>query len=236
MATGDGERVTVILWDIDGTLVRAGGVGRTAFVHAIRDVLGLDAESHQANLGGKTDPQIALEILTDMGIAEADAQLPELLAGFEKALAALEGDMREKGWILPGVSAVITELARRPGVVQTLVTGNMKANARLKLDTFGLGEGIDMELGAYADDHADRCELVPIAVGRLTAAGIVAAPERIWVVGDTPRDLACAQAGGVRCLLVATGTYTRSELEDLGADAVFDDLSDLPAVIELLTA
>lgn len=226
---------TVILWDVDGTLLRAGGVGRTAFVNAVRELLGVDAEGHQANLAGKTDPEIAMEILSDLGIDTPEAHLPALLKGVEQALASLEADMRAKGWILPGIPELVAELAGRPGVVQTLVTGNLKANARLKLDAFGLGAGIEFDLGAFGDDDADRCKLVPVAIGRLAAAGVSAIPQRTWVVGDTPRDLDCARAGGVRCLLVATGTHGMSELQQLGADMVLNDLSDIHAVAEILT-
>jgi len=115
------------------------------------------------------------------------------------------------------------------------VTGNIAPNARLKLEAVGLLPGvIRLELGAYGSDHGNRDNLVPIALRRCRAAGVDIDEARVWVVGDTPRDLACARAAGVRCLLVATGGCPFEELAAAGADAVVADLTDTQAVRTLL--
>jgi phosphoglycolate phosphatase len=120
--------------------------------------------------------------------------------------------------------------------VSTLLTGNIVQNARAKVAAFGLDQWLDLRVGGYGSDEEDRKLLVPVVLGRLaTELGVVLGPADAWVIGDTPRDLECARAAGVRCLLVATGRYTAGELKDLGADAVFDDCSDVAAVVELLT-
>ena len=228
----------VVLWDVDGTLVRTAGAGAAAFFDAFEEVLGVRLPHDAVPMAGKTDPQISVELLDLIGFPEDQRArvLPDLLAALEKCLAALAGSIAREGWVPPGVAEVVAGLAGSGRVVQTLVTGNLAANARVKLGALGLGGGIDFDVGAYGSDDGDRCRLVPIALARLEQRGIAVEPSRVWVVGDTPRDLECARAGGVRCLLVATGSYNIEDLGQAGADAVLADLSDVPAVIELLGA
>ncbi|MBW3575836.1 MAG: HAD hydrolase-like protein, partial [Actinobacteria bacterium] len=108
-------------------------------------------------------------------------------------------------------------------------------NAATKLAALGLDRWLDLESGAYGSDDPDRPALVPVALRRAAERrGWTLSPEDVWVVGDTPRDLECARAGGARCALVATGHTTQDDLYGLGADAVFDDLSDVEAVVKLL--
>lgn len=106
----------------------------------------------------------------------------------------------------------------------------------MKVAAFGLDKWLDLSVGAYGSDDHDRTLLVPRAMSRVAEqTGWRADPNQVWVIGDTPRDLACARAAGVRCLLVATGRYTADSLEGIGANAVLDDLSDTTAVVHLLT-
>ena len=105
----------------------------------------------------------------------------------------------------------------------------------VKVAAFGLDPWLNLEMGAYGSDHADRNELVPIAIDKVRAArGHRYRPDQVWVVGDAPNDLACARAGGARCLLVATGRPTFDELEALGPDALRHDLSDVDDIVALL--
>jgi phosphoglycolate phosphatase len=232
-----------VLWDVDGTLIKGGPAGRLAFADAVGEVLGLDVPAELLpRMAGKTDPQIALEILVELGVAAPEARLPALEAALERALSARAPQLRSEGVVLPGVRATLTALDAA-GVVQTLVTGNVAPNARTKLAALGLiGEGsagtgpLRLDLGAYGSDDHDRDNLVPVAIGRARAAGLDVAPDSTWVVGDTPRDLACARAAGVRCLLVATGGCSLEELEGAGADALFADLADTERVVSLLAS
>ena len=237
----------LVLWDIDGTLLRGGGVARDVFDEAVTAVLGRHPGEHRVRMGGKTDPQIALEILAHAALEEAEAaqHLPAVLAALERGLAAAADDMRRHGVVLPGVPEVLRALDADPAVRSSVLTGNTQANAVVKLAAFELTPWVDVEIGAFGSDHADRTALVPIALeraGRLR--GLALGPDDVWVVGDTPRDLACARAAGVRCALVATGhspldelraTDADAVLEDL-ADVVLEDLSDVDAVVKLLTA
>jgi phosphoglycolate phosphatase-like HAD superfamily hydrolase len=230
----------LVLWDVDGTLVRIGDLGRDPFQQAIADALERDLgpEFHRrVRMSGKTDPQIARELLeiADLDEAAVEAALPEVLRRLEHHLAAAEHLMEEHGKAMPGAADVLGRLWAVDGVVQSVLTGNLAANALVKLRAFGLDRWVDLDIGAFGSDHHDREELVPIALAKATARyGDGFSAEETWVVGDTPRDLACAKAGGARCLLVATGGYGREELEGLGADVVLDDLSDPAAVVEEL--
>jgi phosphoglycolate phosphatase-like HAD superfamily hydrolase len=224
-----------MLWDVDGTLVRAGPIGRDVFGRAVAHVLGQDPGEHGVVMGGKTDPQIALEILATMTLdgGEADGHLPGILERLEDELRDGAELMRAHGRVLPGVREVLATLDAEPGAVQSLLTGNIAANAAAKLAAFDLDGWFDWRLGAFGSDHRDRRELVPIAVERMRGLH-GAAPDEVWVVGDTPRDLACAQTGGARCLLVATGSFTYEELTGLGADVVVHDLRDTATVVDTL--
>lgn len=225
---------TAVLWDIDGTLIRAGRIAGTVFAAAVEAMFGVPAADHGVRYGGKTDPQIAREILAALSIDHDETHLPALVAELERGLAAGRAEMREGGIVLPGVETVLAHLHDHPQVVNTVLTGNTRANAVVKLETFGLDRWIDVEVGAYGSDHHDRNVLVPVALDRLTAVYGPVDLDRVWVVGDTPFDAACARAGGVRCLLVATGHATRAELDAAGADLVIDDLSATDAVVATL--
>jgi phosphoglycolate phosphatase-like HAD superfamily hydrolase len=117
-----------------------------------------------------------------------------------------------------------------------VLTGNTQANALVKLAAFELTPWVDVEIGAFGSDDADRTALVPVALERARRLrGLALGPDDVWVVGDTPRDLACARAAGVRCALVATGHSSLDELRATDAEAVLEDLADVDGVAKLLT-
>jgi phosphoglycolate phosphatase-like HAD superfamily hydrolase len=218
-------------------LIRAGPIAREAFDRAIAHVLDGEFVDHGVQMGGKTDPQIALEILAAAGVEGpiAHEHLPVIIERLEAELAAGAEELRTGGRVLPGVPVALERLATAPGVLQSVLTGNTEVNALAKLVAFGLDRWIDIEVGAFGSDNADRTELVPIALeraARLRRRSFAAGD--VWIVGDTPHDLACAQAVGARCVLVATGRTEKHELVDIGADAVLDDLSDVDAFVALL--
>ena len=176
------------------------------------------------------------EYLELMEVDSGDTHLPLVLEAVEAELDVAKATLAEKGRALDGVADVLARLDEVDGVHQTLLTGNTAANAAVKLKAFGLDRWLDVDIGAYGSDHADRRELVPIALDRSRRLrGFDVSPEETWVVGDTVNDLACARAGGARCLLVATGRAPFTELETLGADVVLPDLSDRDAVVRILT-
>ena len=227
----------LILWDIDGTLLTAGPVAREAFYAAAGEVLGRDLGDLRVQMSGKTDPLIALEILERAGVEpeRAMGHLPSVLAALERRLEA-EGDrMRREGRTHPGIVELLERLGGQPGVVQSVLTGNLRANAEAKVRAFGLERFLDLAVGAYGSDHHDRERLVPIALERLRDHHEIPLPaDAVWVVGDTPRDLACARAGGAHCVLVATGRIPLDRLRGIGADAVLRDLSRTEEVVAIL--
>jgi phosphoglycolate phosphatase len=228
----------LILWDIDGTLIWSGPVTRRAFDLAIASAVGREPGEHGVSFGGKTDPQIALEILAALAVSADDARgrLPMVLEALEREMGIAVDVLREEGSVLPGVGEVLERLHAEPGIHQTVLTGNVEANARLKVGAFGLERFLDLEVGAYGSDGEDRAAFVPLALEKVRSIrGASIDPGDVWVIGDTARDLACARAGGARCLLVATGLVPLDELAPLGADQVLPDLSDVDEVLRSLT-
>jgi phosphoglycolate phosphatase len=226
----------LLLWDVDGTLVHTGGAGAAVFDMALQLVVGRRPHA-RIRMSGKTDPQIVREYLDEMGLPGPDDVVQAVLrvAAEQLALAADRGDLAT-GAACPGVADLLAALAADPRVLSTLVTGNIAPNALVKVAAFGLDRWLDLSVGAYGSDEADRNLLVPLALGRLQSeTGVRLDPQDVWVIGDTPRDLECARAADVRCLLVATGRYDFAELDSLGADVVLQNLSDTDAVVKLLT-
>jgi phosphoglycolate phosphatase len=227
----------LILWDIDGTLISAGPFTRRAFDLAVASAIGREPGDHGVSFGGKTDPEIAMEILASLTVSADDARgrLPAVIQALEREMGAAEDLLRSEGSVLPGVRQVLERLHQVPRVLQSVLTGNVEANARLKVGAFGLDEYLDLDVGAYGSDGEDRTTFVPLAIRKVESLrGDRVDAGNVWVVGDTARDLACARAGGARCLLVATGRVDYEELAPLGADAVSPDLSDVETVMGIL--
>jgi phosphoglycolate phosphatase-like HAD superfamily hydrolase len=223
----------LVLWDIDGTLVRGGDIGARIFDLAIERVLGA-RPPERVRMSGKTDPQIVREYLAMLGLASEDHHIPAILSHLETELAAAKDLVRTHGCALPGVTDLLPRLSADPDFRQSVLTGNIAPNALVKLAAFSLERWLDLDIGAYGSDHADRKALVPIALERAaTMRGVTYTPGEVWVVGDSANDLACARAAGVRCLLVATGSTTFDQLRDLDPGVVRYDLAAVDDVIQL---
>jgi phosphoglycolate phosphatase-like HAD superfamily hydrolase len=184
-------------------------------------------------MGGRTDPDIALEALALHGILDGERHLPAFATALTEQLAASAELLRARGRALPGAADALAALAVEPGVVQSVLTGNLEPNALLKLAAFGLDGWLDLHVGGYGSDHADRPALVAVARRKAAARyGHDFTPETTVLVGDTPLDVAAGRLGGARVVAVATGRHARAELADAGADVVLDDLRDTGRVIE----
>jgi phosphoglycolate phosphatase-like HAD superfamily hydrolase len=217
----------LLLFDIDGTLVNAHGAGREAVEAAFQDVTGHAIDSGGIGFSGKTDPQIARELLTENGVAPGDehaAVAGRVLDRYADRLAdvSLEGRVEA----LPGTQALLERLAARGDAVLALLTGNIEPTARLKLRAAGLDRFFPAG-GAFGSDDADRDRLVPVATRQVKAhTGHAFSGADVVVIGDTPRDVACGTAHGARTVGVCTGRYARADLEEAGADYVFGDLTN----------
>ena len=223
----------VVLWDIDGTLLRTPGIGVRAFVGAVERSTGVVWTPQRLDFGGRTDPDIAARILESAGLDDP-ALVPAVLAALADVYIELDGDLRDATVVMPGVDALLATLAGL-GALQTVVTGNIAPAAAAKVSAARLEAHLRLEWGAFGSDHHERVELVRLGVDRVAAAGHHVDLDSVWVVGDTPRDLAAARANSVRCALVATGTYGYDELNELGADLVVADLGDPTALLDAMT-
>jgi phosphoglycolate phosphatase len=225
----------LVLWDIDGTLVAAGQAGRDVFAEAFRVVVGRPPEAAAARavaMAGRTDGEIALELLAAHRIADGESHLPAFADALAEALAAAAATLRERGRALPGAAAALEAIARRPGVVQSVLTGNIEANAALKLATFGLDAHLDLAVGGFGSDDRHRPNLVRVARGKAGRKyGAAFDGVATVLVGDTPLDVAAARASGARAVVVATGSYGADELRGSGPDALLEDLRDTDAVV-----
>lgn len=224
----------VVLFDIDGTLVLTGGAGLRALNRACEQAAGIRDAVTDMPLAGRTDWIILQDAIRRAG-RELDGAL---LTGIKTCFVpALREEILLPGHgvkaVLPGVREVLDALAARPDVFLGLLTGNFEEGARIKLEHFDLWRYF--QCGAFGDDAADRNELVPIAMSRVKACGVPDVPaNHVLVVGDTPKDVACARAAGATAVGVASGSYTVDELRRSGADYVFPDLRDCEAFLALL--
>ena len=225
----------LLLFDIDGTLVRAGPIGGAVFNRAIEAVLG-EVPNGRVRMSGKTDPQIVREYLALMH-SDDPSHLPAVLEHLQRELADAADQLAIDGTACPGVPELLAALAGDERLHPSVLTGNIAPNAAVKLAAFGLDKWLDLETGAYGSDSENRRDLVPVALGRLAALrGTQLTAEDTWVIGDTPRDYDCAAAAGAHSLLVATGGYSIGELGPLGADAVLPDFSGTSYVVDMLSA
>jgi phosphoglycolate phosphatase-like HAD superfamily hydrolase len=229
-------KTKLVLFDIDQTILHSGGAGEKALALALRDRFGREDSLGNIEIAGKTDLWIAHRIFEAHGIEANPENVECFLEGY---LEHLRTELaRNNGRLLPGFPDLLHALARLPNVAVGLLTGNLRSGAKLKLGHFGLLDHFSFEpsgVGAFADDSQDRNRLGPFARDRAREAhGADFQPADIYIIGDTPHDIACAKAIHARGVGVATGRYPRAALEAAGADFVFDDLSDVTAVIQTL--
>ncbi len=227
---------TLVLFDIDGTILLTAGAGRRALTAALADEVHLDDAFDQVRFDGKTDPQIVRELLTVAGHAGAsDASLVQSLC--RRYVALLEEELRQPRsatTLMPGIVVLLDTLAARREVVLGLLTGNMVEGAGLKLSAAGILPD-RFQVGAYGSDSAHRPDLPAIAARRAaTHFGREPRGREVVIIGDTPADVTCGRAIEARAIGVATGAYPLSALEAAGAHAAFTDLSDTARVLEAI--
>ena len=207
----------LVLFDIDGTLLLTDGAGRRALHRALVSVFGHTGPPEHP-FGGKTDPQIVRESL--MRIAgrsdsEIDVEMRAVLAAY---LEFLPEELRASGdssRVMPGIPDLLDAVEARDDATMGLLTGNLAAGARAKLESVGLDPN-RFVIGAYGSDHEDRHELPAIARDRaLEQRGIQVRGSEIVIIGDTPSDVSCGRALGARAIAVATGTHALADLDGM---------------------
>ena len=222
----------LVLWDVDGTLVDSAKLGRDAFLEAFEVVVGAPAKG-LVPFAGRTDLEIALDMLDAAGVDRGTDLLDRFGHALAEATAHRRDELRRRGRALPGAAAALERLDAEPGVLQSLLTGNIEPNAHVKLAAFGLDRHIDFEIGAYGSDHRQRGELVAIALDKARSKhGLELAPGDAVLVGDTPLDVRAAREGGAQAVAVATGPHDEPALREAGADAVLPDLSDVQRLLD----
>ena len=224
-----------ILFDIDGTLLRSRG-SAAIFDAAMEEVFGVRGDLGSIRPDGMTDPDILARLL-DSRSTPSGTMTPRLIASFEmtlaRALAAGVADGSVAVWSLPGVDGLLAALSARTDMRLGIVTGNMRATARVKLGAVGL-DGY-FRGGGYGSDSPSRAVLPAVALRRMAhAEGVAFEASCAVMVGDTPHDLHAARAHGMRCVLVSTGQYTPAELAAAGPEVLLDDLSDLPRALRAI--
>jgi len=220
-------RGLLVLWDIDFTLLNAGGVGRAVYVSVFRELFGRDPVA-VAPMAGRTERAIIRDTLAISGISDPRAQVDAFVAELGRRAPGLREEFAARGHALPGAVAALATVAAlgARAAVQSVLTGNVRPVAEAKLAAFGLDGYLDLAIGAYGEEHEIRAELVHLARARAAAATVL--------VGDTPLDVAAAAETGARSVAVATGGSTAAELAAAGADRVLPDLTDTAAVLAAL--
>jgi len=214
---------TLILWDIDGTILESTGAGMESLRRALDTVFGIQGSLEGIDFAGRTDPYIMREAMKRFRIEDTPANRERYIEGYLSLLPVL---MKEKGAsVLPGVRTLLEEAAAKPDVVQGLLTGNLRRGAEVKLGYHGLWPYFPV--GAFSDDNEIRNELGPHALRRAKAHWEHDFHvDRVWIVGDTPHDIACSRPIGAKALAVATGKYSLAELAAHHPDVLMKDLSD----------
>jgi phosphoglycolate phosphatase-like HAD superfamily hydrolase len=221
----------LVLWDIDRTLLTIEGVSKDIYAAAFWKVTGQDLEDMPA-MGGRTDRDLIAAVLAAHGFEVTAQRLDDFYVALASAAEDRRDQMLGRGRVLPGAAEALAAVAGVGGVVQSVVTGNVRSIAELKLSLFKLDRYLDLDVGGYGSDDSDRVTLVRLACGRASRKyGAPAADGCVVVVGDTTHDIAGALGNGLRAVGVTSGEVPGADLEAAGAAVVLPSLADTDAVL-----
>jgi phosphoglycolate phosphatase-like HAD superfamily hydrolase len=225
---------TLVLWDVDHTLIDPGGVSAGIYASVFEHLIG-DPPEKVAAMAGRTDLAITTETLRHHGVEPTPALLASFTTALAETFATRSHDIAARGRVLPGAHAALKALAARPDVVQSALTGNMARIAAVKLAAFGLTDLLDLDVGAYGMDGVERPPLVRLAQQRASRKyGDAFTASNTVLIGDTPHDVRAGHEGGARVVAVATGATSAADLRVSGAELVLTDLTDTPKVIQAI--
>lgn len=229
----------ILLWDIDGTLIRSTKVGsfKDYTIPMLEEVFGTAGRLPEMKVSGMTDLQIVGEALKHEGFTHDHIRerVHDLRESYMKAMHKFTGNGEPVFEVLPGVREVLEAVTGHPRYQSALLTGNIEPAAWLKMELMGLAEFFPLP-GAFGDESHDRRDLPILAAERIRKQlQTNLAPEQFIVIGDTPNDIECAQHFGARSLAVHTGRfYSLEELMECNPDALLPDLSDIELVMKTL--
>ena len=218
----------LILFDIDGTLLSAGGAPRRAFRTALVEHFGTEGAAASDDFSGKTDPQIVYDLMRGAGFEDDHIEL-RIADFFAHYLEELERELivETRHRLYPGVAELLPALAADSRIALGLLTGNIEAGARLKLEHFGLWDYF--QIGGFGSDDRSRDRLGPVAIARAERRfGHPFEGGDVVIVGDTPADVQCARAVGATAIAVCTGRPSRATLEKCAPDFLLESLVDWP--------
>ncbi len=232
---GAAEKQVLLLWDVDHTLIENSGVSKAVYARAFEMMTGRAAEV-QPGTDGRTDHEIVRNLLTANGAAftpEAEASYQSVLID---AMRELRPRLMRDGFTLPGVPDVLHAVSQIRGIVQSVLTGNIRPNAEAKLRLLGdHARVLDLDVGGYGSDDVRRPRLVGAAQRKASQKyGVAFGPSSTVLVGDTERDVAAALEGGALIVAVATGVTSQEELRQAGAHVVLPDLVDAPGFVAIV--
>ena len=219
----------VLFWDIDGTLLTTGKAGVPAWEAAVREVTGKDFQLSSIRVPGLTDYQIAVKTFELLDFNGDEQALRRMVRCYEEMLP--DYLPLKQGRVLPNVREILESIRDRTDVRSYLLTGNTRGGARAKLTHYDLFQYFPD--GAFAEDTQARSTIAARALELAKRAGPIA-EERIFVIGDTPHDIECANAIEARTIAVATGGYTREELDSHHAWRIFDELPSADEFLDLI--
>jgi phosphoglycolate phosphatase-like HAD superfamily hydrolase len=231
----------ILLWDIDGTLMRSTQAGsfKDYTIPMLEEVFGTAGRLPEMRVSGMTDLQIIGEALKHEGFTHEHIRerVHELRESYMKAMHKFTGNGEEVFELLPGVRETLRAVADHPRYHSGLLTGNIEPAAYLKMELVGLSEFFDLP-GAFGDESHDRRDLPALAADRIRALlQVDLAPEQFIVIGDTPNDIDCARHFGARALAVGTGRlYSHEDIRECNPDALLPDLADLKLTMETLAS
>lgn len=224
----------LLLFDIDGTLLRSNGAGKAVLRLALEETFGTSGPCDEYQMAGKTDPLIIGDLMCAAGkeAAEIDRQLP---AVYERMMFHAQKIFSDQNvFPCPGIPELLELLLQREDVLLGLLTGNIQATAPLKLAAAGIEPTI-FRVGAYGSDHKDRNLLPPFALKRAAdLTSMTFSGENTTIIGDTPADIACARTIGARVVAVGSGSYSSATLSKFQPDYLFENFSNKETAIEAL--
>lgn len=220
----------MLLWDVDHTLIENGGVSKENYARAFASLVGREPVD-QPRTDGRTDQTIMPSLLMANGEDPSRFAMADIFAALEQAARGNSAALARRGHAMAGAHASLRRLGSDPEVLQSALTGNIRANALVKLAAFGLDVHLDFAIGGFGEDSPVRAELVPAAQRRAQALhGFDPGQDTTVLVGDTRLDVLAGRNGGAWVMAVATGVDDAAALHEAGADVVLGSLADVDAV------